>query len=334
MGLQAQEPLDPYTALWSRLRGFRPAALGRLLERREAVRIAVMRVDDPPRDGRDCLALRPLMQPVLDAELARHPRCAAAAGGVDLAPVLRSARQELRGDRARPRELRRASGRALPGHDAAALGCACRCLLALVQVPPRGVWGRTRRRHVATAEAWLGGRSPGARRSTTSCSATWRPSGRRPPADARRLVAPRHARGVRAAAAATAHLPRRAWPRAARPARRAAARPGRRRRRRASSPSTTTSCSRTPTAPASSPPRRGPGCRAPPGIGWGSVLVDGRVPALWRLEGREAARGRRRWSCTPACRSGPPRRWPRRAGGSCAWSRPTRRSAGALVAAP
>ena len=43
VGLQAQVPHNPYTALWSRLDGFRPESLSRLLERREVVRIGVMR---------------------------------------------------------------------------------------------------------------------------------------------------------------------------------------------------------------------------------------------------------------------------------------------------
>ena len=41
-------------------------------------------------------------------------------------------------------------------HDPAALAYACRCRLALVQVPPRGVWGKTSHVTVTTAESWLG----------------------------------------------------------------------------------------------------------------------------------------------------------------------------------
>ena len=43
VGLQAQEPWDPYLALWSRLEGFDPQELGAGLEDRSLVRIVVMR---------------------------------------------------------------------------------------------------------------------------------------------------------------------------------------------------------------------------------------------------------------------------------------------------
>jgi hypothetical protein len=96
------------------------------------------------------------MQPVLDAELARHRDFGPPLRGLDLEPVLAFARQVLA---ERPRtgpELRAALGERFPAHDAAALAYACRCLLPLVQVPPRGVWGRTAAVTTTTAQAWLG----------------------------------------------------------------------------------------------------------------------------------------------------------------------------------
>jgi DNA glycosylase AlkZ-like len=156
VGLQAQVPTDPYLALWSRLGGFRPEALSELLLERRAVRVSVMRATIHLVSGDDCLLLRPLMQPVIDAGLARHPEYAPALVGVDLAPVLAFARRLFR---ERPRtgpELRAAMAERFPAHDPAALVFACRCKLALVQVPPRGVWGRTAQVTNTTAEAWLG----------------------------------------------------------------------------------------------------------------------------------------------------------------------------------
>jgi Winged helix DNA-binding domain len=155
VGLQAQIPLDPYTALWSRLEDFRPEALADLLLARRAVRIVVMRATIHLVTADDCLLLRPLMQPVLDGELARHRDFAPRLREVDLEPVLAYARQVLAEPRTGP-QLRAALAERFPEHDPAALAYACRCLLALVQVPPRGVWGRTAQVTSATAEAWLG----------------------------------------------------------------------------------------------------------------------------------------------------------------------------------
>jgi hypothetical protein len=156
VGLQAQVPLNPYTALWSRLERFRPEALAQLLVDRRVVRTVVMRATIHLVTADDCLLLRPLVQPVLEAELARHRDFAPALVGVDLDPVLAFARTLLA---ERPRtggELRAAMEERFPGLDAGALAYACRCLLALVQVPPRGVWGQTAQVTSTTAESWLG----------------------------------------------------------------------------------------------------------------------------------------------------------------------------------
>ena len=73
VGLQAQLPQNPYLGLWSRLDRFQPAELSGLLLERMVVRIVVMRATLHLVTADDCLVLRPLMQPVLDRELARHP---------------------------------------------------------------------------------------------------------------------------------------------------------------------------------------------------------------------------------------------------------------------
>ncbi|HEU5432939.1 MAG TPA: crosslink repair DNA glycosylase YcaQ family protein, partial [Thermomicrobiales bacterium] len=69
VGLQAQTPASPYLGLWSRLAAFDPEAASRLLVDRQTVRIALMRSTIHLVTARDCLTLRPLMQPVLDREL-------------------------------------------------------------------------------------------------------------------------------------------------------------------------------------------------------------------------------------------------------------------------
>jgi len=156
VGLQAQVPLDPYTALWSRLNGFRPQELGDLLEMRAVVRTVVMRGTIHLVTADDCLLLRPLMQPVLDGELARRRDLQPGLDGVDLAPVLAYARTVLAERPLSGTELRAAFAERFPALDAVALAYACRCRLALVQVPPRGVWGKSSQVRSTTAESWLG----------------------------------------------------------------------------------------------------------------------------------------------------------------------------------
>ena len=156
VGLQAQVPRDPYVALWSRLDGFRPETLVALLLERRVVRTAVMRATIHLLSADDALRLRPLMQPVLDAELARHPEFAPLLEGVDLGPVLEHARAVFAEWPRTGPELRGALAERFPTLDAAAMAYACRCRLSLVQVPPRGLWGRSSQVTTTTAEAWLG----------------------------------------------------------------------------------------------------------------------------------------------------------------------------------
>jgi hypothetical protein len=156
VGLQAQVPLNPYLGLWSRLAGFRPEALSRLLVDREVVRIAVMRGTIHLVTADDCLVLRPLAQPVLEAELDRHPDYGPALRGVDLEPVLAFARTLTAEQPRTGPELRAAMKERFPELNPGALSYACRNHLAFIQVPPRGVWGESGAVRSTTAEAWLG----------------------------------------------------------------------------------------------------------------------------------------------------------------------------------
>jgi hypothetical protein len=156
VGLQAQNPLDPYAALWSRLEGFEPGPLGDLLEAREVVRIVVMRGTIHLVSAADALVLRPLVQPVLDAELTHHQEHKGHLAGLDLTEPLALARELLDTAPRTMAQLRAALGEAFPALDAAALAYACRNHLALVQIPPRGVWGKKLQVTYATTEAWLG----------------------------------------------------------------------------------------------------------------------------------------------------------------------------------
>lgn len=155
VGLQAQVPHNPYTALWSRLDGFRPESLSQSIEHRAAVRIGVMRGTIHLVTAADALLLRPLVQPVFEGQLWRHRNHSPGLRTLDLEPVVEAGRSLL----AQPRtgtELRALLGDRFPGRDPAALAYACQMRLGLVQVPPRGLWGRSAQVAWTTAETWLG----------------------------------------------------------------------------------------------------------------------------------------------------------------------------------
>jgi len=156
VGMQAQVPHNPYTGLWSRLEGFRPELLSELLERREVVRVGVMRGTIHLVTADDCLLLRPLTQPVYEAQLRRHPEHGPALRDVDLEPVVEFARALLEEKPRTGTELRAILAERFPALDPAALAHACSARLAFVQVPPRGLWGRSAQVTSATAESWLG----------------------------------------------------------------------------------------------------------------------------------------------------------------------------------
>jgi hypothetical protein len=73
VGIQAQSPQAPYAGLWARLEDFRPQELSGLIEERKAVRVPLMRTTLHLVSARDCLTLRPLMQPMLDRGFSGSP---------------------------------------------------------------------------------------------------------------------------------------------------------------------------------------------------------------------------------------------------------------------
>lgn len=155
VGMQAQEPFDPYYGLWSRVEGFQPEELARLIVDREVVRVPLMRTTIHLVTARDGLILAPLTQYVLSRTLKNTPFGKGTAD-VDRDALVAAARPLLE---ERPRtmtELGKLLKPAWPDHNPKDLAYIVHYLLPLVQVPPRALWGQKGQATWTTVEAWLG----------------------------------------------------------------------------------------------------------------------------------------------------------------------------------
>ncbi|MGW7724872.1 winged helix DNA-binding domain-containing protein [Streptomyces canus] len=153
LGLQAQNVKPPYYALAARLDGFAPERLSELMAEREVVRIVTMRSTIHTHTAEDCLTLRPLVQPARDRELINFRK---GLQGVDLDRLAVLARELVEAEPRTMKQLREALLAEWPDADPQALAIAARCKLPLVQVTPRGLWGRSGQVALTTAEHWLG----------------------------------------------------------------------------------------------------------------------------------------------------------------------------------
>jgi hypothetical protein len=117
--------------LWTRLAGFGPEHLEDLMTERAVLRAHLMRNTVHLVSAQDYLSFRPLFQLRLERTLA----------GQALTRV----------------ELGRALAGHWPGHDPGPLAYAASHVLALVQVPPRGLWGTGGPAAFMLASAWLDG---------------------------------------------------------------------------------------------------------------------------------------------------------------------------------
>jgi hypothetical protein len=285
VGTQAQEPLNPYLALWSRLEDFRAEELSALLTERAAVRAQLMRATIHLVSARDCVALHRFSLPVLARALkGSYTR---RIGGADVGEVVAAGR-ELLADGPRTRaELAAALAPRWPDVDAAVLAQAVTYHTALVQVPPRGLWKQSGASRWERTEAWLGreldGRAPVDEfvlrylatfgPATSADVRTWSGfTGLRAVLERLRpqLATFEDEHGRELFDVPGAPLPD----------------PGRR-RRRASCPSTTTCCSRTPTARACSR-GSGPACRGRPAAGSGRCWSMGSTAPTGRSRTRRS----------------------------------------------
>jgi hypothetical protein len=156
VGLQAQAPTPPYFGLWSRLADFRPEQLSGLIEDRRLVRIVLMRGTIHLVSAADCRFLRPLVQPSLGRWLDSSSVYGPHLVGLDPVDLVKEGRELLAERPLTPAELGAALARRWPDRDPVALANAVRIHVPLVQVPPRGLWGRSGAARHTPAEPYLG----------------------------------------------------------------------------------------------------------------------------------------------------------------------------------
>jgi hypothetical protein len=153
--MQAQNPLDPYVALWSRLDGFQPDELSSLIAERRAVRIGLLRNTLHLATADDARRLWPLFRPIRERGWSSSP-FTKQLPGIDMDAVLTASRDLLEAQPQTTSALGKRLHERWPGHDPVPLGYVARFLLPTVQLPPRGLWGRSGRPTWTTLEAWTG----------------------------------------------------------------------------------------------------------------------------------------------------------------------------------
>jgi len=155
VGMQAQAPNSPYVGLWTRLQGFRADEFSSLILNRQAVRAVLMRATLHLVTARDCVALWPLLAPVLARSMGTEFR--RSVQGLDRGEIAEAARPLLHERPLTRAKLGPLRAERWPGRDPASLAYAATPLLPLVQVPPRGIWGASGPAAHTTVQAWLGG---------------------------------------------------------------------------------------------------------------------------------------------------------------------------------
>ena len=155
VGLQAQVPRDPYVALWSRLDRFRPTALAEAVAERRAVRLTLMRGTLHLVTARDALAMRAVLQPVIERGVLGQRAFREAGEGFDRAEVLAEIRRLLDERPLTRSQVADGLAERWPERDTDSLAF-WMAMIPTVQVTPRGIWGASGRSAITTIERWLG----------------------------------------------------------------------------------------------------------------------------------------------------------------------------------
>jgi hypothetical protein len=160
VAMQAQNPLDPYVALWSRIEGFQADELSRAITSKKAVRMALLRATVHLATARDALALRSVVQPVLERNFRSSSPFGRQLAGVDLDALLAAGRALVEERPLSNAELGPLLQKRWRDREKESLAQGVRILLPMVQVPPRGIWGQGGLARHTTIQKWLGQEIP------------------------------------------------------------------------------------------------------------------------------------------------------------------------------
>ena len=155
VGMQSQVPSHPFIGLWARLAGFAPDDLSRMMLDRTAVRMLLMRGTIHLVTARDGLRLRAVMQEFYERLFPTIASFGPNVAGMDLEALLAAGRCHLEEQPRTSKVLADLLADQWPHRDPASMAQAVRYCLPLVQVPPRGVWGKNQQPTWTTVESWL-----------------------------------------------------------------------------------------------------------------------------------------------------------------------------------
>jgi winged helix DNA-binding protein len=156
LGMQAQIPANPYVALWSRLEDLDTDELSQLIGDCQAVRATAMRATLHLFTARDYAWVRPLMQPMLQQRFMTGSPFGKRLAGLDIDEVLRAGREALEGTALTTTQLAAILHERWPDRDANSLAYAVTYQSPLIQIPPRGMWRRSKQPTWALAESFAG----------------------------------------------------------------------------------------------------------------------------------------------------------------------------------
>jgi hypothetical protein len=155
VGMQAQVPSNPYVALWSRIVDFEAHQLEGLIVERRAVRTSLLRTTLHLVTARDALAMRPVLQGVLERGYTSGSPFHKQLVGIDLDDLVATGRSLLDREALTTAQLGKRLAERWPDRDPVSLAYAVRYLVPLVQVPPRGLWHRSGQPTWRSLVSWL-----------------------------------------------------------------------------------------------------------------------------------------------------------------------------------